>query len=328
MTQRYNGSVLIGNASFLGRTPRVGFLLNDYRGYFEYTANGRSSVIDYLDRNPIYIRTLISVDPEITFNGTVNDVVANTHTLLTAAIAPSSPAANATALNGAAVINFNDSVGQDAPLYSVNVQTVLNSSQNNSTAYLGSINLTGNVATYSSQTYRANMMTAKSNPQPGEVVFSVWDPAASITYLLPLQDANNSNCSSNCGQMNLQNPNSVDAIKFNGNNNFVAVRNSTGVNNWGARITQANALGFVVPPVRPALPESAVNARSEMMNFAKFIQRDAQQRNIATLDDGVDERKPTVRVGDAQVDGGAVDCSALRKETKSVLPPECRTTRD
>jgi hypothetical protein len=248
----------------------------------------------------------------------VNDVMANTHTLLTAAIAPTSPAANATALNGAAVINFNDSVGQDVPLYSVNVQTVLNSSQNNSAAYLGSINLTGNVTTYNSQTYRANMMTAKSNPQPGEVVFSVWDPAASITYLLPLQDQNNSNCSTNCGQMNLQNPNSVDAIKFNGNNNFVAVRNSTGVNNWGTRIIQANALGYVSPPAR---------LNSEFMNYAKFIQRDVQHRMIKLLDDG-DERKPNVSVGEAQVDAGAVDCSALRKETKAALPPECRTTRD
>jgi hypothetical protein len=259
---------------------------------------------------------LISEDPEITFNGSVNDIVADTHTLLVAAIAPTAPASNAAALNGAAVINFNGSVGQDAPLYSLNVQTVLNSSQNNADAYLGSINLTGDVTTYSSQTYRANLMTAKSNPQPGQVVFSVWDPAASVNYLLPMQNPTNSNCNSNCGQMNLQNPNSLDALRFNGGNNFIPLSNSLGVNNWGGRVTQANALGFVAGPTRFA-------ALAESMNFAKFIQRDAQQRNIASLDDGVDERKPTVRVGDAQLDDGAVDCSALRKETKTVLPPEC-----
>jgi autotransporter-associated beta strand protein len=316
MTQTYNGSVLIGNASFLGKTPTIGFLLNRYRRYFEYNTNGAPSQIDYLNSNPIYIRSLISEDPEITFNGSVNDIVADTHTLLVAAIAPTAPASNAAALNGAAVINFNGSVGQDAPLYSLNVQTVLNSSQNNADAYLGSINLTGDVTTYSSQTYRANLMTAKSNPQPGQVVFSVWDPAASVNYLLPMQNPTNSNCNSNCGQINLQNPNSLDALRFNGGNNFIPLSNSLGVNNWGGRVTQANALGFVAGPPRFA-------ALAESMNFAKFIQRDAQQRNPASLDDGVDERKPTVRVGDAQVDGGAVDCSALRKETKAVLPPEC-----
>jgi autotransporter-associated beta strand protein len=319
MTQTYNGSVLIGNASYLGKTPTVGFLLSNYRSYFEYNANGRSSAIDYLNRDPIYIRTLISVDPEITFNGAVDDVVANTHTLLVAAIAPTSPASNPAALNGAAVINFNDSVGQEAPLYSVNVQTVLNNSQNNADAYLGSINLTGNVATYSSQTYRANMMTAKSNPQPGEVVFSVWDPAANITYLLPLQDTTNSNCTSNCGQMNLQNPNGLDALKVNGNNNFMASRNSTGVNNWGDRITQANALGYVLPPAR---------SNSEFMNYAKFIQRDVQNRMMKLVDDG-DERKASVSVGEAQVDDGAgVNCTSLRKNKKALLPPECRTTKN
>jgi hypothetical protein len=63
------------------------------------------------------------------------------------------------------------------------------------------------------------------------------------------------------------------------------------------------------------------------MNFAKFIQRDAQHRMTKQLDDG-DEPKPIVSVGEAQVDAGAVDCSALRKEPKTVLPPECRSTRD
>jgi hypothetical protein len=257
---------------------------------------------------------LISEDPEITFNGSVNDIVADTHTLLVAAIAPTAPASNPAALNGAAVINFNGSVGKDAPLYSLNVQTVLNSSQNNADAYLGSINLTGDVTTYSSQTYRANLMTAKSNPQPGQVVFSVWDPAASVNYLLPMQNLTNSNCLSNCGQINLQNPNGVDSIKFNGNNNFMAIRNSAGVNNWGGRVTQANALGYVAP--------SAPSNR-EFMNYAKFIQRDAQHRMTKQLDDDGDERKPIVSVGEAQVDGGAVDCSALRKDPKAVLPPEC-----
>ncbi len=93
-------------------------------------------------------------------------------------------------------------------------------------------------------------------------------------------------------------------------------RNSAGVNNWGARITQGNARGYVAPP-----PSS----NSELMNYAKFIQRDAQRRMVKQIDDGDDDvRKPIVSVGDAQVDGDVVDCSALRKDPNAALPPECR----
>ena len=314
MTQTYNGSVLIGDASFLGRMPVTGFLFTShYTPYFQYQSGNRSSVIDYLNRNPIYIRTLISEDPAVTFNGTVNDVVANTHTLLIAAIAPTAPANNLAAMNGAATINFNNAIGKEAPLYSLNSQTVLTSAQGNGGSYLGTINLVGDVATYSSQTYRANMMTAQANSQPGTVTFSVWDPAAKVTYLLPLQDASNSNCGSNCGQINLQNPNSLDGIKINGDNNFIAARNSTGENNWGTRITQDNALGYVAPP-------ASANGNGD---YTWALQNDKYHREIKQLDRD-NKKGATVEVGEAQVDGLGIDCAALRKDPNSILPPECR----
>jgi hypothetical protein len=322
MTQTYNGSVLIGNASFLGKTPTVGFLLGQYRNYFEYANNGRSSVIDYLNLNPIYIRTLISEDPEITFNGTVNDIVANTHTLLVAAIAPEVPANNSNDINRAAMINFNKSVGEKSPLYSLNVQTVLSDDPQlvTSLSHVGSISQIGNIATYYSQYYRANMLTAQAAVGSNQVVYSIRNPEGFIGMDLPLQTFANSGCT-NCGQINHQNTNDRgDTKRFKGETNDKGGQaNSNNENPWGKQFNDP-ALDFIPPRDR---------SNGEFMNFAKFIQRDVQHRMTKQLDeDGDDERKPTVRVGDAQVDGGTVDCSALRKEPKTVLPLECRTTRD
>jgi hypothetical protein len=108
--------------------------------------------------------------------------------------------------------------------------------------------VTGGVETFSSQTYRASVMTALASIQPGNVVFSVYDPTATVSYYLPLQ---------NNGQMNLQNPNSTDTLTINGVNNYAVVSNSTGTNNWGTRLIQGNALNYV-PPVFVAEPAPAV----------------------------------------------------------------------
>ena len=53
----------IGDVSYVGLTPVVGFLYSStYTPYFEYQSGGTVSTIDYLNLNPIYIRTLISLD--------------------------------------------------------------------------------------------------------------------------------------------------------------------------------------------------------------------------------------------------------------------------
>ena len=266
VTQTYNGAVYIGDASYLGRTPTVGFLYTDnYRGYFQYVSGSgvRSSTISYLDSNPIYVRTMISEDPSITYNGTVNDTVANTHTLLVAAIAPAAIpySSGYAAVNAGATISFNAPVGSSAPLYSLNAQTVVNNAQvgaaNN---YIGTVNLVDSVATYSNQTYRANLMNAQSSAAPATVAFSVWDPAASVSFNLPEQSVANSGCSSNCGQINLQNPGSLDSLVINGSSNFALDANLSGVNNWGNQFTSANALGYVAPTITPPAPTPAITA--------------------------------------------------------------------
>jgi hypothetical protein len=194
-----------------------------------------------LNRNPIFVRTLISEDPSVTFNGSVNDLVTATHTLLVGAIATDSSAAQSNATS----VTFAAPVGALSPLYSLNAQTVVNAARPDLAAsYVGSIAVTGGVETFASQTYRASVMTARAATQPGNVVFSVYDPTATVNYYLPLQSN---------GQMNLQNPNSVDTLTINASNNYLSAANSTGTNNWGTRFVQGNAFNYL-PPIFAAAP--------------------------------------------------------------------------
>ena len=124
--QTYNGAIYIGDASYVGQTPTVGFLYTStYTPYFQYISGSNISTIEYLNLNPIYIRTLISMDPSVTFNGAVNDITPNTHTLLVAAVAAASVSSSVAAINDAAKITFTAPVGASAPLYSLNAQTIV-----------------------------------------------------------------------------------------------------------------------------------------------------------------------------------------------------------
>jgi hypothetical protein len=79
-----------------------------------------------------------------------------------------------------------------------------------------------------------------------------------LNFNLPLQEVANSGCSTNCGQLNLQNPNSLDSLTLNGISNFIVAANLTGINNWGSSYVQNDALGYIPPAVVP--PVSAVRA--------------------------------------------------------------------
>jgi autotransporter-associated beta strand protein len=260
MTQTYNGPVYIGNASYIGRPATVGFLYErSYIRYFDNDANTAvvGSSIAKLNDNPIYVRTLISVDPSITFHNTVNDTVPNTHTLLLAAIADQSVPASAgvAAINNAASINFNAAVGDLAPLYSLNSQVRVNLTQaDGASSFIGQVNVKDGVSTYSDQIYRANSMIAQASSRGANVTFSVFDPQASITFNLPMQTAANSGCSgASCGQLNLQNPGSLDVLRFNGDSNYLDNQNISGAGRWGSSAIANNALGYVPPPATQAL---------------------------------------------------------------------------
>jgi autotransporter-associated beta strand protein len=260
MTQTYNGPVYIGNASYIGRPATVGFLYErSYIRYFDNDANTAvvGSSIAKLNDNPIYVRTLISVDPNITFHNTVNDTVPNTHTLLLAAISDQSVPASAgvAAINNAASINFNAAVGDLAPLYSLNSQVRVNLTQaDGASSFIGQVNVKDGVSTYSDQIYRANSMIAQASSRGANVTFSVFDPQASITFNLPMQTAANSGCSgASCGQLNLQNPGSLDVLRFNGDSNYLDNQNISGAGRWGSSAIANNALGYVPPPATQAL---------------------------------------------------------------------------
>ena len=264
--QTYSGNAFIGDATYIGRTATIGFLYPGYNSYFRYSTPAISSSLKYLNMNPIYVRTLISEDPNVTFTGTVNDLVTNTHTLLVAAIAPDASAGSSTA----ASVNFGSSVGNLSPLYSLNAQVAVNQTQANSVSnYIGTVSLVGNVATYSDQTYRASVMTARAATQAGTVTFSVYDPGSSVSYLLPLQIIG-----AGAGQINLQNPNSLDALFINGTNNYSRAENRTGTNNWGTPAIISNALGYVAPTyVAPAFepPVTSAAVVAAIQNSVNYV---------------------------------------------------------
>ena len=219
--QTYNGATSIGDGTYIGKPLVIGFLYASHKQYFEYAANGVTSAISYLNNDPRYIRTLVSQDPTVTFNGTVNDVTDYTHTLLVAAIAAN--ATSALAASTMPIINFNDSVSTTIPLYSLNVQTIaaLNNTNNPDLAnYVGQINLAGNVTTYSNQVFHSNSIPVLNGSQP--ITFSVYDPTASVSFLLPPQLAGA-----------LFNPNLV-------------INGQTNLGIWASGFTQNAALG--APP--------------------------------------------------------------------------------
>ena len=250
-SQTYNGSVWIGDADYLNRPRIVGFLFNAYRGYFEYQRGELASSIDYLDADPVYIRTLISEDPSIVFNGAVNDVIADTHTLLVAAIAPTL----ASAVSNPPVINYGQQVGAIAPLYSINSQTAVSHSAipaSSNSQYVGSINIVGGATTYSSQTYSAQSMTASATTAGGQVTFSVWDPDASVSFMLPTHATNG------IEQLNLYNGN-LASLAFNGSTNYNSAANTGGLANQWAAPTLNRALGYVPPAVVVANPVTRID---------------------------------------------------------------------
>jgi hypothetical protein len=260
MTQTYNGPVYIGNGSYIGKEAKIGFLYErSYIRYFDNDADTTilGSSIAKLNDNPLYVRTLISVDPSISFVNTVNDTVPNTHTLLLAAISDQSVPASAgvAAINNAASINFNAAVGDLAPLYSLNAQVRVNLAEaDGASSFIGQVNVKDGVTTYSDQIYRANAMFAQASLSGGEVTFSVFDPQASVTFNLPQQTPDNSNCSgASCGQLNLQNPGSLDSLRFNGNSNYLENQNIAGAGRWGSSAIANEALGVPLPPVTQTL---------------------------------------------------------------------------
>ncbi len=184
-----------GQVSFNGKVGNIAYT------YGDYLANGKGANIAVLDvaagkifinadiqtvdaqiyRGPVVIgdngsngriRSLLSVDPSITFMGTVDDVLANTHTLSVTAVS-----FNATK----PVISFGSAVGSIAPLFAIDVVVGLQdfallskigAINANPANYFGDIIISGDVSTLSDQTYTANRIALGGNQGTGILNFT------------------------------------------------------------------------------------------------------------------------------------------------------------
>jgi mucin-19 len=249
-TQTYNGAASIGDGTFIGKAFVKGFLFDDHVQYFDYAQPNIVSTVKYKDNDPRYVRTLVSMDPTVTFNGTVDDVGEYVHTLLVAAIAPNEPSARSSSTMP--IINFNDSISQTIPLFSVNAQTLVlnpNSATPNLNVYVGEINLTGSVTTYSDQVFRSALMNAGAQTTAGELKFSVVDPTANVLFNLPMKSDNSG--------INLVNTNGGrDALVINGTTNLSNASLGSSFSDFqqnqalGVIPTQSSNLSFNQPNLR------------------------------------------------------------------------------
>jgi hypothetical protein len=101
------------------------------------------------ESNPDLVRTLISVDPKIRFNGAVNDVIDGTHSLVTIAIARSQ--------NQDAEIIFESTIGAERKLYSVSARTIQYLEGALAPTDRGTIKVGGSIRTVADQRYQTNM---------------------------------------------------------------------------------------------------------------------------------------------------------------------------
>jgi filamentous hemagglutinin family protein len=185
LSQTYNGDVWIGDGtnilSAIGSNLAAG--MNGVRNSYLY--NLKNSDFNYSYRqwksnvtanNPSLIRTLISDDPHITFNGNLNDYIdykvkdqkALTHTLLVGALSTSWWDTSVTVKQGSGNVNR---------LYSINIQTGYIPNNN-----FGHIDFNKQeIWTLADQTYRTdNMNTQARNYAP------ILDrPPGRLTVLLP-----------------------------------------------------------------------------------------------------------------------------------------------
>ena len=107
------------------------------------------------ENNASLVRTLISVDPTIRFNGAVNDAIEGTHSLVTIAIARDK-------VQNAEVI-FSSTVGAQRKLYSVSARTLEYLEGEQAPSVRGTVSLGGSVNTVANQTYESKIFEILGN---------------------------------------------------------------------------------------------------------------------------------------------------------------------
>jgi hypothetical protein len=122
------------------------------------------------------IRTLISVDPSITFNGTVDDLALNTHTLEALAIAVNT--------NVPPTLSFNGDIGSEQALASLSAVTgtqlstpgsITGDISPNPSTYNGTITIKGDVTTSGNQSYTSNNIVLGAPGSNQQQIFRTTD---------------------------------------------------------------------------------------------------------------------------------------------------------
>jgi hypothetical protein len=150
--QEYNGHVFIGDLSgsedntlFNNRVTEEWLGTNGYQtGDVKFVKTNSGSQL---------VRTFISEDPAITFNGMVDDTIDNTHSIVVLAISGNSAIPQ---------ISFGDAVGSNSPLYSLTVKTMYYVAGQAAPALDGVVTLGGNVNTLGNQTYGSSQFNLTS----------------------------------------------------------------------------------------------------------------------------------------------------------------------
>jgi hypothetical protein len=109
------------------------------------------------ENNASLVRTLISVDPTIRFNGAVNDAIegGGMHSLVTIAISRSR--------SQYADVIFGSTIGAERKLYSVSARTIEYLEGALAPNDLGTIKLGGNISTVADQRYQSTMFEVTGN---------------------------------------------------------------------------------------------------------------------------------------------------------------------
>jgi hypothetical protein len=144
-----NSSINIGSVAGTSVHNRVNWGLSGSTGYDNFEPG-------YVkENNPDLVRTLISVNPTIEFNGPVNDVQTGTHSLVLLAIARTRGAEPK--------IIFGSSVGAQRKLYSVSGRTMEYLEGALAPTNRGTIFIGGSISTVGNQTYQTGMLEVTGN---------------------------------------------------------------------------------------------------------------------------------------------------------------------
>jgi autotransporter-associated beta strand protein len=222
-------------------------------------------------------RTLISVDPSIKFNGTVDDLVLNTHELVAKAIAVN--------YSGTPTVEFVGDVGGTQPLASLSaitgtqlttVGTQVGDISTNPMTFNGTLSIGGSVTTSGNQSYTSNQITLGSTSNQQQI----------------FKTTDNGNLDFNVGMQ----PNAIQ-VKNTINNHELII--DLGRGNLGASTETALAnSGITFKEILPFV--SGIDLHSDIMR---------QRTALATDINNADNLVADVNIGDLD-EGDKSECDA------------------